>query len=217
MEMELAKHSLWFPRQRYEPAERAFLPSIAEVFDDLCFANAGVPPSPSAFIDEFVDRYKDDCPQLFGSLWPGVQARLLRAHPSFVRERHLEAMLSDQGVLYARSVSADQRHGIDLIVIHGKSAIRVSTFVDTRYPRSWRKRKISRSTRDGYFIELPLTDEYVHKVGDYHLYGPWHVEAIRMTLPDIVQTPSARVTVVPKPRYVHWTSVDHVTLEDLLW
>jgi hypothetical protein len=29
METELAKHTLWFPKERYEAAERAFLPSIA--------------------------------------------------------------------------------------------------------------------------------------------------------------------------------------------
>ena len=94
--------------------------------------------------------------------------------------------------------SADQKHGIDLVIVYGKFAVRIATFMGTERGRNWRREKLKRADCDGYFVELPLSERFVRTVGEYKLYGPWHVEAIRSTLPSMVRTSSARWAVVPK-------------------
>jgi hypothetical protein len=85
----------------------------------------------------------------------------------------------------------------------------------TRLGHKWRARKLSRSESEGIYFELPLLEEYVHRVGDYDLYGPWHIEAIRATLPTAVTHLPRRWTIEPRPWYVHWTAVESTTWDEL--
>ena len=132
----------------------------------------------------------------------------MKAHPSFVRERHLETMLVEAGLICARSTSADQDHGVDLVAIRGRYALRLCTYIGTTNARVWRARKLGRRPTkanktvwdDAVFLELPLDPGEEYRVGPYRLYGLWHARAIAEYIGKLhLENPGHRILRVPAP------------------
>jgi hypothetical protein len=160
---------------------------MAEIFDQLCSERGGYPPTATDFVDRCRAACESEYPEyLQPDRWPGIEARLRRAHPSFVRERHLAALLTEAGVPCARSTSLDIEHGTDLLIAHGPYAIHLATFVASPSAQAHWQRKQRGLPPDAIFVGMPLDAAHCRRAGSYWLYTDEHVRQLLARLPSCV-------------------------------
>src|SRR5437870_2479979 len=92
IETHLATHDLRFLSSVIRTREGT-IPDFAGVFADLCVVLGGFPPSQDELLEAYNDHHPGAHYGVRGADMFGLEARLRRMHPSFVRDRHLEAML----------------------------------------------------------------------------------------------------------------------------
>jgi len=193
LEAVLASYRLRFSQITDREVELTRFPSMVGVFADECFHLGGFPPTQQAFVDAFVNHYWEAHPTLFlPHLWPGTEARLLRAYPSLVRDLHLACLLREAGLAVIQTPDADERLGIDVLVLHASGyAVRLNCFLDSQRGRAFRAQKLRRRPPQGLSLELPLDRADARRIGDFDLFGPRHVAAILFQISTLVDGKSS--------------------------
>ena len=112
----------------------------------------------------------------------GLEARILRAWPSLVRDQHLVALLREAGMTASYALGWD-RAGIDVTVWppseSGRAPLFVHAFVQTARAMAYRRGKVNGMRH----FDLPLLPTEAHTVGNVWLYQrPLHTERIRIAL-----------------------------------
>lgn len=112
----------------------------------------------------------------------GLEARILRAWPSLVRDQHLVALLREVGMTASYALGWD-RAGIDVTVWppaeSGRAPLFVHAFVQTARAMAYRRGKVNGARH----FDLPLLPAEAHTVGNVWLYQcPLHTERVRRAL-----------------------------------
>jgi hypothetical protein len=113
---------------------------------------------------------------------PGLEARILRAWPSLVRDQHLVALLREAGMTVTYGLDWDRLGGVDVAVwppLEGRPPLFVHAFVASARARAYRARKVQGPRH----FDLPLVRGEAKVVGDVWLYQtPLHTERVRVAL-----------------------------------
>jgi hypothetical protein len=120
-------------------------------------------------------------PQLSNGIRPGLEARLLRAWPSLVRDYHLLALVREAGMTVTYSACYDKA-GIDLTVwptLPERPPLFVHAFVSSGRSAGFREGKLQGPRH----FDLPLDPAEARVVGNVWLYqSPLHTERVRAAL-----------------------------------
>jgi hypothetical protein len=190
VEVVLATYPLRIPVVQDPVAEEAIFPSMTALFADLCYHEGGYPPRQNTFVEVFAVRFASTTPDLFSeSRWPGTQARVERAYPSFVRELHLAFMLDELGLTCLRDPDADQRHGLDIVVLHGNIAVSLATYIGTNRARAYRAQKLRRHPSRFIVLDVPLDRTAAHQVGNFLLYSRAEARRIVAEIARLAENP----------------------------
>lgn len=158
---------------RYVRTERVNrrLPVLATVWHSL-----PQPASPEDFLVAYEQTYRDELAGVDEGDW---RARVLRAYPSFLREEHLAAVLrATTDWVVVRDIALDYE-GVDLLVVPGRLAVAVRTYVDTPLGRASAERKrLARRARIALQFDLPLYLRDARKVGQLLVYPPHQIAAL---------------------------------------
>jgi hypothetical protein len=161
-------------------------------YDDEVERN-GCPPFVNPFYIWLLEHGRIPTPlehiNLYFALYPwtdngrraGLEARILRAWPSLVRDLHLTALLREAGMRVTYSVDFD-RAGIDVAVwppLDGRPPLYVHAYVWSPRSEQFRRRKV----RGPRHFDLPLHRREARVVGNVWLYqAPLHTERVRAAL-----------------------------------
>lgn len=113
---------------------------------------------------------------------PALEARVYRAYPSLVRERHLYLLLNDRGGFDAvvRTNDLDKR-GVDYLVVQGSQAFGVRAYILTDRSLRFRDHKNTKSTI-GIPVDMPLDLANAPTIGPFSVYGEEHLNELRRTV-----------------------------------
>jgi hypothetical protein len=134
--------------------------------------------------DVFVERYLEENAATLGSvltsqsLRTGLEARLRRTYPSFVRDIHLNALLKEKNLQVSYDQDADIAEGVDHTIQYKGKTFYVHGYVGTSRGRFGRRVKSRRHKFRGMHIDvvLDLGGRSTKKVGDFYLYSEKDVE-----------------------------------------
>ena len=112
------------------------------------------------------------------SMKKGLEARLRRTYPSFVRDVHFGALLRERGLDVSYGRDQDVRGGVDQIIKYGGLTFHIHCYVNTRIGRMGRRIKNRRHDFRGIHldVEMDLGAESAKSVGDFFLYSDDHVD-----------------------------------------
>jgi len=182
IEEKIKNYSLDFPSTKNETAEwKTSFPMFVETFDELIEENREI-PAQDLLVEEYFNRNKKEIEELADSekVKEGLEARIRRAYPSLVRDRHFEILLEEQGLDVVYDKEKDVKEGVDHTVKYKGNTFFVHCFTDTRRGKYARKKKNSRHEFEGKHIDLPLDfdDSATKKVGEFFLYSEKHVRRL---------------------------------------
>lgn len=132
--------------------------------------------------DEFVYRYFQDnkaqLSRLTDSMRRGLEARIRRTYPSFVRDVHFGALLRERGLDVSYDREMDVCAGVDQVIRYRGLKFYIHCYVNTRIGRMGRKIKNRRHDFRGIHldIEMDLGAESAKSVGDFYLYSEDHID-----------------------------------------
>jgi hypothetical protein len=138
--------------------------------------------------DEFVERYfRDNAAQLTNltkQMKIGLEARLRRTYPSFVRDVHFGALLRERGLDVSYDRDADVCAGVDHIINYNGLTFHIHCYVNTRMGKIGRKIKNRRHDFRGIHldVEMDLGADFAKVVGDFYLYSDEHVDFLVETM-----------------------------------
>ena len=164
-----------------DEVEKANLPFIMLAFYHYVFVEERV-PTPQDLLDEYyflnrksITRYGDDYINFDGRTFQkkDVDARVLRAYPSLIRDLHMFSLLSESKCFDKVSYSfVDDMNGADIVITHQGKQFIVSLFVQTK--RSQEFKKYKNTVRHQYGnneIQVPLDFALASQCGDFYLYN----------------------------------------------
>jgi len=162
-------------------------------FYDRAAEHNGFPPFLHPFYIWLLEHGRIPTPEqhinLYFALYPwagdshrrGLEARILRAWPSIVRDLHLTALLREAGMRVTYSVDFD-RAGVDVAVwppLDGRPPLYVHAYVWSPRAEHFRRRKVQGPRH----FDLPLLRREARVVGNVWLYqAPIHTERVRAAL-----------------------------------
>lgn len=157
------------------------LPMFIDTFNRLLQANGRVPSQ-----DDFVKEYFEENSAALNSLISdpgqriGLEARLRRTYPSFVRDVHLASLLRERGLQVSRSREADVTKGVDHIIQYKGRTFYVHSYVGTRRGKLGRRIKNRRHEFRGIHLNLVLDlgAASAKRIGDFYLYSEMHVDSL---------------------------------------
>lgn len=180
IEEQIKDYSLKFIPVRDHRVEWALkFPMFVDTFNLMLKENNRVPSQ-----DEFVERYfRDNAAELTdvlsnSKLREGLEARLRRTYPSFVRDVHFGALLRERGLDVSYGRDFDVCAGVDHIIQHRGLTFHIHCYVKTRAGRMGRRIKNKRHDFRGIHldVEMDLGAESAKSVGDFYLYSDEHVD-----------------------------------------
>lgn len=181
IEGQIEKYRLRFlpirdPRAEWETK----FPMFVDTFNLMVKENDQIPSQ-----DEFVERYfRDNAAELANvltkSMKKGLEARLRRTYPSFVRDVHFGALLRKRKLDVAYDRDMDVCAGVDHIIRYKGLTFHIHCYVNTRIGRMGRRIKNKRHDFRGVHlnIEMDLGAESAKSVGDFYLYSDEHVDYV---------------------------------------
>jgi hypothetical protein len=108
---------------------------------------------------------------------PAIMARVYRAYPSLVRERHaLELLRSAEAFDWVLTDTKMDAAGVDFLVVYRTRAFGVHAYLATERGKAFREAKRTRHKDIGVVIDMPLDPATAHAVGKFQVYGPTHLE-----------------------------------------
>jgi len=154
-------------------------PMFVDTFNLMVKENNQIPSQ-----DDFVERYfQDNAAELTDvladpELKKGLEARLRRTYPSFVRDVHFGALLRERGLDVSYDQDLDVCAGVDHIIRYKGLTFHIHCYVSTRAGRMGRRIKNKRHDFRGIHldIEMDLGAESAKSVGDFYLYSDEHVD-----------------------------------------
>ena len=157
------------------------LPMYVDTFNLMIKENNRIPSQ-----DEFVERYFQDNAAKVANvisnsqLKKGLEARLRRTYPSFVRDVHFGALLRERGLDVSYGRDLDVCGGVDHIIKYRGQTFHIHCYVSTRRGRMGRRIKNKRHDFRGIHlnVEMDLGRESAKSVGDFYLYSDKHVDHI---------------------------------------
>lgn len=181
IERQIEKYRLRFlpirdPRVEWETK----FPMFVDTFNLMLKENNLIPSQ-----DEFVERYfRDNAAELANvltrSMKKGLEARLRRTYPSFVRDVHFGALLGERGLDVSYDRDVDVCAGVDHIIQYKGLTFHIHCFVSTKAGRMGRRIKNKRHEFSGIHldIKMDLGAKSAKKVGDFYLYSDGHVDRV---------------------------------------
>lgn len=180
IEEQVKDYSLKFisvrdPRVEWETK----FPMFVDTFNLMVKENNRIPSQ-----DEFVERYfRDNAAELTyvlsnPKLKEGLEARLRRTYPSFVRDVHFGALLRERGLDVSYDRDFDVCAGVDHIIKYKELTFHIHCYVSTKRGRMGRRIKNRRHDFRGIHldVEMDLGAESAKSVGDFSLYSDEHVD-----------------------------------------
>jgi len=153
-------------------------PMFVDTFNLMLKENNQIPSQ-----DEFVERYfRDNAAELrkvlTESMKKGLEARLRRTYPSFVRDVHFGALLRERGLDVSYGRDQDVRGGVDQIIKYRGLTFHIHCYVSTKRGQIGRRIKNRRHDFRGIHlnVEMDLGAESAKSVGDFYLYSDEHVD-----------------------------------------
>lgn len=171
-----------------DSVEKASLPFIMLAFYHYIFVEEMV-PTPKDLIDEyyFLNR------KVFSEINPttilyngmtyrkkDIDARVLRAYPSLIRDWHMLAMLNESKYFTEVKYSfIDDMNGVDITLTANDKKFDVSLFVKTKRSQEFKQYKNTvRHQYDKNEIQMPLDFSVAKMCGDFYLYTKADVDYI---------------------------------------
>jgi hypothetical protein len=182
IEQQIEGYRLKFLDVRDERVEWVLeFPMFVRTFLKLLERNNVVPSQ-----DEFVERYfADNAAELAQKLTSiqlrtGLEARLRRTYPSFVRDVHFEALLREHGLDVVYNPATDVQGGVDHTIKYKGIIFQLHCFAKTRAGQYARRVKNRRHKFQGIHldVQMELGSDWARKVGDFYLYSDKHVESV---------------------------------------
>lgn len=172
-------------REKDEAVEHAKLPSIAALFYKHIFLYDDI-PNEDELIEEYLKKYFN---RMFDSRYTlkknyrttelyfnrdGIEARVLRAYPSLIRDFHFYLYCYESNMFeeVVYSLEDDCHSGVDLILMYHDRYYCVSLYTATRRGKEFKKQKYFRhdySHMEEIQIEIDLKNCRT-KVGPFKLY-----------------------------------------------
>lgn len=153
-------------------------PMFVDTFNLMLKENNQIPSQ-----DEFVERYfRDNVAELSNvltkSMKKGLEARLRRTYPSFVRDVHFGALLRERSLDVSYGRDTDVCAGVDHTIRFRGLTFHIHCYVNTRIGRMGRRIKNKRHDFRGIHldVEMDLGAESAKSVGDFYLYSDDHVD-----------------------------------------
>lgn len=178
IEEQIKNYSLKFPSIRDARVEWEMkLPMFVDTFNLMLKENNRIPSQ-----DEFVGGYfRDNAAELTNlteSMKKGLDARLRRTYPSFVRDVHFGALLRERGLNVSYDRDMDVCAGVDHIIKYKGLSFHIHCYVRTKRGRMGRRIKNRRHDFRGIHldVEMDLGAESARSVGDFYLYSDEHVD-----------------------------------------
>lgn len=108
---------------------------------------------------------------------PAVMARVYRAYPSLVREKHALELLRSRGDFdWVLSDPKLDAAGVDFLVVYRTRAFGVHAYLATERGKQFREAKRKRHADIGVVVDMPLDPETANNVGKFQVYGSSHLE-----------------------------------------
>jgi len=179
IEEQIKHYSLKFiPVRDHRVEWEIEFPMFVDTFNLMVNENNRIPSQ-----DEFVDRYfRDNAAELTDvlsnpKLKEGLEARLRRTYPSFVRDVHFGALLRERGLDVSYDRDFDVCAGVDHIIKYRGLTFYIHCYVSTKAGRMGRRIKNKRHDFHGIHIdvEMELGAESARSVGDFYLYSDEHI------------------------------------------
>jgi len=178
IEEQVKNYPLRFPSVRDPRVEWGTrFPMFVDTFNLVLREDNRIPSQ-----DEFVERYfRDNSAELADlseSMKRGLEARLRRTYPSFVRDVHFGALLREKGLNVSYDRDSDVCAGVDHIIRYKGLTFHIHCYVNTRIGRMGRRIKNRRHDFRGIHlnVEMDLGAESAKSVGDFYLYSEDHVD-----------------------------------------
>jgi len=178
IEEQIKHYALKFIKVRNQRVEwETKFPMFVDTFNLMLRENNRVPSQ-----DEFVERYfRDNAAQLTNlteQMKKGLEARLRRTYPSFVRDVHFGALLRERGLDVSYDRDMDVCAGVDHIIKYSGLTFHIHCYVNTKIGRMGRKIKNRRHDFRGIHlnVEMDLGSDSAKVVGDFYLYSDKHVD-----------------------------------------
>ena len=172
-----------------DAVEKAPLPFIMLAFYHFVFVEEII-PTPRELLDEYyflnrrVFKKINDSTILFNGVTLNkcdIDARVLRAYPSLIRDWHMLSMLNESkyftNVFYS---FVDDMNGVDITVESSGKKFVISLFVKTKRSQDFKNYK--NTVRHQYGdneIQMPLDLSTARSCGDFYLYNKSDVEYIK--------------------------------------
>lgn len=182
IESQVKNYPLAFSKVKDE-AEHRRLPSMLDVFNKLV-ALGRIPTQ-----DQFVNEYFAQNPT-FTTL--GVEARLRRTFPSFVRELHGVALLRENFELLADDTVRDQNDGVDAVILYKGQTFHIHLFIDTWRSNNFRQMKNNRHEFSGHHLDMKLNPSGAKTVGNFFLYSEPQITSLKAEMEAIINGLAAR-------------------------
>lgn len=182
IEDQIVNYELIFSQIRDQRIEwKIPLPMFLDTFEKI-FDESNRIPTQAEFVDGYFSDNSLSLQNILSnpSLKMGLEARLRRTYPSFVRDAHLGSLLREKGLAVKKDRDLDVLGGIDFTIEYKGQAFYIHCFTSTRYGRYGRRVKEKRHEFKGIHldVEMNFDSDLVKRVGDFRLYSEKHVEKI---------------------------------------
>jgi len=164
---------LTFPKILTALGESEKLPLVLTHFD----AAEGYISQEGLWYDYYTTNRQRIIDSVGANAVPAVMARVYRAYPSLVRERHaLELLRSTEEFDWVLTDSRLDSAGVDYLIVYRGRAFGVHAFLATERGKAFRELKRKRHKDIGVVIDMPLVPTEANSVGKFQVYGPTHLE-----------------------------------------
>jgi len=191
IEKQIEKYTLSFNRVRDKKIEWGTpLPMFVKTFNEL-ISKTGIVPSQDEFVERYFGENIEELKNIIADdgLKIGLEARIRRAYPSFVRDLHFYSLLREHGLNATRSEITDIEGGVDHIIEYRGTRFFIHCYVATTRGRYGRKIKNTRHRFEGKHIDLPLelggSDTRV--CGQFFLYSEKHIHRLILTMDENIR------------------------------
>ena len=192
IEKQIEKDKLTFLQVHNDEIEwNIRLPMFVDTFNKIVQENNRIPSQ-----DEFVEKYFEfnstnlERVNSDPNLKIGLEARLRRTYPSFVRDIHLKILFKEKGLSSSYDRDTDVVGGVDHLLNYKGTKFCVHSYVGTSRGRFGRRIKNKRHSFDGFHLDiiLNLNDKGTKKIGDFFLYSDNEIDNLISEMNKIVST-----------------------------
>ena len=166
----------FFKERNYKVEKKMRFPPFVKAFYNFVYQYNRVPEQEEYYKYYLtVNQKYFSSKQYDGITYLGLQARVYRLYPSFVRELYFNKLLekNNEGFEIVYNVKLDLENDIDTLLIKNNNYWAACLFIETdnsETAREWKKARHSQFDNVSY-IELPVDFAEERKLGDFFLYG----------------------------------------------